>query len=305
MKKVLLTGATGFLGSNLINALVKNNKYQITILKRSFSDTFRIKNIMDQIKFYDIDKCELELPFKDSNGFDIIIHTSTTYGRKDASITEIVESNVVFPLQLMEIASSYNVETVFINTDTFFNNEESTNQYSYLSSYTCTKKQILDWGKIFAKESLLKFINIKLFQIYGYNDGKNKFTTFVFDSLSNSVDELKLTLGEQKRDFIYIDDVVSAYLQVVEQIGKGKNNFQEFELGCGSSISIKSFVENTAKIFGSKTELKFGALQYRENEIMDSIANLKNLKELGWFPKYSLNEGLNSIIDKIRYDKTI
>lgn len=302
MKRILLTGATGFLGSNLLNALVKSQKYEIAILKRSFSDTARIDHIIGKVKSYDIDCIDMKQPFEDCNGFDVVVHTATTYGHNDTLITTMVESNVLFPIELMELASSYNKSAIFINTDTFFNNEESSKLYSYLSDYTLTKSQFLNWGKLCARENLIKFINVKLFQMYGYNDGKNKFTSFVLESLSNSLNELKLTPGEQKRDFIYIEDVVSAYLLLIDQSDKLGSNFQEFELGNGGSVSIKVFVEEVARIFNSKTKLQFGALPYRENEIMDSTANLEDLCELGWSPKYSLKDGLSLVIKKIKED---
>jgi len=78
-KTILLTGPTGFLGSHLLQALL-NEGYKVIILKRSFSDTWRINHLLDNLKSYDINKTPLEKPFEE-NKIDIIIHTATNYGR--------------------------------------------------------------------------------------------------------------------------------------------------------------------------------------------------------------------------------
>jgi len=83
-KTILITGATGFLGSHITWTLF-NEGFNIIILKRSFSDIWRIREIIDKIRYYDIDKVELEIPFKE-NEIDCIIHTATNYGRKGEKI---------------------------------------------------------------------------------------------------------------------------------------------------------------------------------------------------------------------------
>ena len=111
-KTILITGATGFLGSHITWTLF-NEGFSIIILKRSFSDIWRIREIIDKIRYYDIDKVELEIPFKE-NEIDCIIHTATNYGKKREKISEIIETNVVFPLKLLEIATFFNTDTFLI-----------------------------------------------------------------------------------------------------------------------------------------------------------------------------------------------
>ena len=68
------------------------------------------------------------------------------------------------------------------------------------------------------------FINMRLEHFYGPGDADSKFTAHVMNSCLRNVPELKLTLGEQRRDFFYIEDVVSAYLIILEKI----EEFQDF-----------------------------------------------------------------------------
>jgi nucleoside-diphosphate-sugar epimerase len=128
--------------------------------------------------------------------------------------------------------------------------------------------------------------------MYGPGDDSSKFTTFIFESLKKNVPQIELTPGEQKRDFVYIDDVVEAYVVLLEK-QKEKTEFSEFEIGSGEAVSIRDFVETAKDVIGAKTKLLFGARKYREHEIMFSQADIKKLQEYcGWDPHVPLNKGI-------------
>lgn len=87
--KVLVTGATGFLGSHLVKVLLKQ-EHEVIILKRSFSNTWRINDVLSKLISFDLDLCDLELPFKQVKNINAIIHTATCYGRHYESINDIL-----------------------------------------------------------------------------------------------------------------------------------------------------------------------------------------------------------------------
>ena len=95
-KTLLITGATGFLGSHLTKKFVDEN-YKVVILKRICSDPWRIKDVLDKICCYNVDKTGIESPFQE-NKIDIIIHAAVNYGRD--GIVKTVETNINFPLKL-------------------------------------------------------------------------------------------------------------------------------------------------------------------------------------------------------------
>ena len=134
--------------------------------------------------------------------------------------------------------------------------------------------------------------------MYGPGDDPSKFTTWIVQSCLKNIDKIELTPGEQKRDFIYIDDVVDAYKLLLKKGGKSGAGFQEFDLGSGKAVSIREFVETVKRLTSADTELVFGAKAYRENEIMYSEANVTKLLNLGWKPKYDLSEGLKEMIEE-------
>lgn len=288
MKTILLTGATGFLGSHLLTKLLENN-YEVIVLKRSFSNIFRIKNYIKDIKYYDIDRVDIGFIFE-TNKIDTVLHSATNYGRKDRNPLDIIKANLTLPLNLLYEGLNRDLK-VFINTDTIINKR--------VNHYSLSKNQFVEWLKTYSQE--LKCVNISLEHFYGAQDDDSKFVTYIINQILNNADELNLTKGAQKRDFIYIDDVVDGFLTIIKNMDSLHENFNSFEIGSGQNISIKEFVELVKDLSGNnRTKLNFGAVPYRENEIMESGVDVSKLLELGWRPETGLREGLNKTIESER-----
>jgi nucleoside-diphosphate-sugar epimerase len=141
--------------------------------------------------------------------------------------------------------------------------------------------------------------------MFGSNDNESNLVSHVIKGCFNNIKELNLTAGEQQRDFIYIEDVVSAYLFLLDKLTEIHPNYAEYELGCGQSISLRQFVETIHKLTNSQTQLNFGVLPYRDCEIMHSQANIEPLKQLGWFPQWKLEDGLRETIKSFNLNKFI
>lgn len=287
MKTILITGINGFLGSNLAKWL--SGVYKIIGIVNSFANLNRLSGYT--IPIFLSDTKSLESVFRENN-IDVIIHTATVYGKKNEAITQIVNSNIMLPIKLMELANAYKLE-LFINTDSFFNRTGP--NYNYLNEYTLSKKHVLEWLRIMRFSGSL--INMKLFHVYGPNDAPNKFIPEMIEKLKNNYDIIELTPGNQIRDFIFIDDVCSAFEFVLRKKNDEKTKFLEIEIGLGIGLSIKEFLIKLKDIIGSNTRLKFGALEYRDNELMYAVADTTFIRGLGWEPKTDINNGLHKIVN--------
>jgi CDP-paratose synthetase len=285
-KTILLTGGTGYLGSYLAKALIAQG-HKLIILKRKNSSLFRISSIIPMAILYNTENLDYSIPFTAHGKIDAIIHTATCYGRHGEIPSEVFEANTGFPLRLMDAARAAGVG-MFINTDTILD--------KYLNLYSLSKSQFVEYGKLSCIHNKMFFINMRLEHFYGPGDADSKFTTHVMNSCLRNVPELKLTLGEQRRDFIYIDDVISAYLIILEKIKGFSNFFNEFDVGSGAAVSIRDFVEKVHQITDSQTHLAFGSMPYRTGEVMTSNANVEPLAELGWSCKTNLDKGLNLVM---------
>ena len=282
---VLLTGGTGYLGSKILKKLVDNG-YNILLLKRSFSNPGRIKEYIDRVTSYDIDIVPLDRIFCE-NSIDTIVHCATNYGRGENDPLQVIEANLILPLKLLELGKKYHI-TSFINTDTILDKR--------INYYSLSKKQFKDW--LFVYKHDYTCINVALEHFYGSGDDPTKFVTYIVHNLLKNVDKIDLTKGEQKRDFIYIDDVVSAFVKIISSTSNFHQDFYEFEVGTNHPLSIKKFVESAKKISGNKhTLLNFGALPYRENEVMNYHVNTSEISKLGWKCHSSVEEGLKKMIE--------
>jgi CDP-paratose synthetase len=287
LPNILLTGAAGFLGSHLLEALLAKG-YKVIILKRSTSNTWRIPHLLGQVSSYDIDKQPLELAFEQQN-IDVAIHTAGQYGRDGCSISKIIEANVVFGVNLMDACLRHNVKT-FINTDTML--------LPYLNNYSLSKKQFLEWLK--QHSDRIQVVNLRLDHMYGVKDDDNKFIAWILSQLKENTPEIKLTKGKQKRDFIYIGDVVSAFMIVLDK-RRDLPQFSELDVGTGRLVSVRKFVERMVFHYKKsnpelQTKLLFGAVPYRKDEAMSVDVNTTGLNKIGWQSKVKLDEGLNKII---------
>lgn len=279
----LITGGTGFLGSNIVRRLAAGGQ-DIIVLKRSNSKIDRIKGLSNNLKFYDMDGILLEQVFRE-NHINRIIHCATNYGRSLTNPLEILEANLMLPLKLLELGKKYKIDC-FINTDTILDKR--------INFYTLSKSQFKQWLEIYASDFVC--INIELEHFYGPFDDDSKFVTNVVHKLLSDVREIDLTAGKQKRSFIYIDDVVDAFVKIIDFSRSLVKDFHNFQVGAEEAIEIREFVETAKKVTGNtKTILNFGQLPYRENEVMEIHLDLSKLKELGWQPKVFLKEGLQKM----------
>jgi len=283
---ILITGGTGFIGSYIVKNL-SNQGHELVLLKRSFSSTSRIKDVISKIRTYDIDQYSLEEIFS-HHKFDQIIHLATAYGR-DNDYHKVFDTNLNFPMQLLILGLNQGLKR-FISTDTF---SSKMDVLDYLKTYHLSKRQFHQWGEQIAEAEDLEFVNVYLQHPYGPMDGKKKFTSFIMESLLGDDSHIDLTEGKQTRDFVYVEDVADAYLTLVnaESIPEG-----DIDLGAGTNHSIRSFVELAKEVSDNDTiDLRFGALPTRGNEIMNPSSDLSVLKLLGWTPKTDLREGLGKL----------
>ena len=170
-------------------------------------------------------------------------------------------------------------------------------QYQHLREYTTAKAHFKEWGDLYDSIDKIKFINARLFHLYGPKDKSEKFVSYILTWLKNNKSPIELTSGIQKRDFIYMDDAVQAFILIINNLNKIKH--RQIDIGTGQSLSVRSFIELAHNLTGSSSVLNFGALPTREGEIMDIVANTNVISKLGWQQQFSLNSGLKSLINQM------
>ena len=283
-QSLFITGADGFLGHHLVQQLNKN--YNIIGLVRSPQNLKRLNP--GQITLCATNE-PLEEVFERYRPIGVI-HTATKYGRIEESVPNLLDVNVDLPVRLLELSQKYNSK-VFINIGSFITQGKG---YNYLQDYALSKKQCSQWLQLIAnKNDTCKVIDFTLYHPYGPGDSESKFVSNMIKALKEKTSFIDLTPGEQKRDFIYVEDVVSAIELALTRSEDLQEPYTRTDLGTGSSYTLRHFLETLKAVSGNaETEFRFGKLPYRENEIMEVKANPDILASWGWKPNHNLNQGL-------------
>lgn len=301
--KVLVTGAAGFIGSYVVEALVKE-KYSVIALDNL--STGKASNLVADIPFYEIDITNIELEdiFRREKP-DYVIHLAAQSSVQN-SIREPMEdcqSNLVGTLNVLRFAKQYEVKKcIYASTAAVYGNPTTLpvledSKLTTLSFYALSKlsaeKYVQLYENLFGlKSSILRFSNV-----FGPKQNGGVITSIINRLLDG--EEPIIYGGNQTRDFIYVKDVALACIQSLTS-----DNTGIFNISSCSEISIQQVYAELTEISGVKINPIYGLVQ--EGEIERSIlSNKKAIATLNWFPKYTFVEGLEETIQHYSHLKQI
>ncbi|WP_158265158.1 NAD-dependent epimerase/dehydratase family protein [Blastopirellula marina] len=283
---ILIAGATGYLGSRLLRSLVESGQYDCAVLKRCTSSLDRIDDLLPAIRTFDIDRDGLAAPF-DAGPVEIIVNCATNYGRGPTGREATIAANLTFPLGLLDAANRHGA-AMFVQADTSLPPD--------VSDYALAKHQFGQWLDRSAGPALR--VRLRLEHFFGPGDDASKFVAYVINTMVTSAPKLPLTPGDQLRDFVYVDDVVDAFRTVIESRRDFEPGAHQFPVGSGVGTRIRDLVTTVKQLTDNQTtDIDFGAVAYRDNEVMRSVADLTNISHLAWRPQTSLEDGLRQTID--------
>jgi len=212
--KILLTGATGFIGTNFVLRL--HQKYEIIALVRPTSNTNKIEKYCEIYRYDDDFKC-LENLFNEKK-FDGVVHIAAlapTAANPNNNIDDLINSNITFGTRLLE-ASKEKIK-FFINTSSSFNYCNCTT-YRPASLYAASKKAFEDIMTYYALDNdEIVYTNLLFFNAYGPNDKANSTRLFsLLDKVAKSGEVLQMTDGTQIVDYSHVFDVVAGFDILIE-----------------------------------------------------------------------------------------
>lgn len=303
VKTVLLTGATGFLGSHLLEALL-GQRYSVVALKRSCSDTWRINHLLPEVAVYDTDLDPLSRPFEE-NRIDCVIHLATHYKKNHifSEVGQMLDSNITLGVKLLELAAKKQVKA-FLNASTFFVyapsntflTEDSPKEPFNL--YAASKLAFESFLDHYGKQRGMNCITHRIFSPFGPMDQKNKLIpTIIRGALTNS--PISLSEGSQKLDFIFSGDICDSFLAAIRYSETTATAHHVFNIGTGNAFSIREIVSIVEEICETKIAVSWG----EEKEVVRPliIADITRAKkELLWTPGHTLHSGLTKTVDYYR-----
>ena len=296
---ILVTGGTGFIGSHLIPRLIAEN-HKVILLKRSASQTWRIKKLLKKLVIFDLDILKSYRELFNKKKIDLIIHLSGKYLKYDPTISEVEEMNKVninHPAKLLQEATKSGVKS-FINTGTFFEYKKTKgkinehNQRQPFNYYTATKMAFEEILKFYAAANLIKAVTLKLFSPYGEKDNEKIIPKIVKTLIHKG--NLDLTKGEQRLSFTYVEDTVDSYVKAIEFIDSPNYwGYEIFNIGNPKTYSLKQIVKILQKFSANRQSVNLGMIPYSQGEIMVARCDSsKAEKKLGWKPKTDIYAGL-------------
>ncbi|MFZ2889616.1 NAD-dependent epimerase/dehydratase family protein [Sulfuricurvum sp.] len=294
--QVLITGATGFIGQNLVKSLL-NKGYSITTIVRHNSDISSIDSRAEVFR-YSGEITELIALFQNKQ-FDGVIHLASLFlaSHRTEDISSLVFSNIQFGTELLEVCKLSETKW-FINTGTFWQHYHTDN-YNPVNLYAATKQAFEDIAKYYTETSNMVFTTIKLNDTFGPHDPRNKVFNLWY-RLSQTDDTLEMSPGEQIIDICYIDDVIGAYETMIDNLMNTSERVKNktFSVRSKERMSLINLSKIFEKAIGKPLNIQWGKRDYREREVMTPWENGENVP--GWEAKYTLDEAIKKTIGAMK-----
>lgn len=297
MSKIVITGATGFIGSAVLKQLTQDGNEAIVLL-RNESKTNRIKDLSGYHTVYYRDLSQNDLiDTLASHNPDSFIHFAWKgVGGNDRNEKFQITENLPLTLRSVELAHAVGCQHwIGIGSQAEYGNPNCkvaetapttpTTLYGKAKLASC-------WASLGLAESLkMKSSWIRVFSTYGIGDEPAWFIPYIISELKKG-NAPKLTKCEQLWDYLYVEDAARAILSVLYKQTEGI-----FNIGSGRAISLKSVVELIRTNVNPKVEVAYGAVPYRNDQVMHLEADTSKIQQLtGWMPKVSIEQGIENLI---------
>jgi len=292
--RILTTGATGFVGRNLLPQLIQKGHTIIEITR----SPGKSKSLYGEKTTRQPIGVSQDILRKNIEEFDpeIVIHLASLLTSKDdfETLQELLDVNIILLSRLLDALKNTNLE-FFLNTGTFVEYYRGNNVFDPAYLYSATKTAARSFLDYYARVYHFKQVTVVPYTIYGGDDSQKKIIDIIYDSI-NSKTPVDLSPGEQVLDFIHIRDVADFYMRVIEhhQNIPGKSNFQ---LGTGIGTNLKQLAMLIEKVTGSKTNINWGGKAYRPSDVMYAVADIPDIDF--WAPSIKLEEGIAMYLKSI------
>lgn len=300
--KILVTGATGFVGSNLVRRLISNG-HDIHILTRNLSNKWRLIDCFSDLHNHTVDLLKQEELKGLMNKIepDAIFHLATSgmYGGVSRPDAEVIETNLLGTVNLINACNDIDYKC-FVNTGSsseYGPKKEpmkETDICEPINFYGISKCAATLYGQSIAQTNDKPIIGLRLFSPFGPFDDKSRLITY---AITNALQNKPLLLGNPTavRDYIYIEDVLDVYLQSIE-IASGLKG-EVFNVGSGSQTTVTYIVNKIIEITDSKSEIKGNSFSRRAHDTEKWEANIEKIsRSFNWRPKYHIDDGIRQTI---------
>lgn len=300
MERIYLIGGSGFIGKNLVEHLAQD--YKLTVVDKFIDEDF-FSNL-PQVKTLKMDLVEDKIPAEYPTPDFIINLASIVTAERDFSLFDgLISSNLKVLLNLYERFKGDEALKMFIQ---FGSSEEYGNEGSPFvetmrecpnSPYALVKQLTVNTALMLHANYGFPAMVVRPGNLFGKYQNKSKFVPYVISQLKEN-QPLNVTPCEQKRDFIYASDFAWCIGQLIQNYQKAVG--QIVNVASGESISLKNIIEICRNHISSSSEVNYGTLPYRENEVMDlKCSEVKLSAIIGQEIKFNINNRLKEYISTL------
>lgn len=297
MEKVLITGANGFVGANLARRLLENH-YEVHILTRKTSDLWRLNDLLPQMHRHIVDLLDKEKlnEIVANINPDHIVHLAIFGGLpKQVDVMRTVDVNFIGTINLVEASEQIHYKT--------FINGGSSSEYGMktlpmremdicepINIYGVTKAAATLYCQSIAKQYNKNIGTIRLFSPFGdYEEKGRLFPELILNAIENKPILLANPLAV--RDFIYIEDVIALFLEIISQ--KKNIRGEIFNCGLGVQHSVGEVTEKILQMTHSSSNVTFGAVAGRLSDSNTWVADMsKTTSYFDWKCEVNFDKSL-------------
>lgn len=305
MTNILVTGAAGFIGSNLTDKLLSkdykvvgidnfNDYYDPKVKENNLQAASKNKNLKlyreDVLNFEKIKKIfEKEDPQK-------IVHLAARAGvRPSIKNPELyTEVNVLGTVNLLKLSVDFKIQQfIFGSSSSVYGNSkrlpfsEDDPCDKIISPYGSSKRAAGFWVESFFRTYGLKTTILRFFTVYGPRGRPDMAPALFTKAILNNQPINQFGDGESSRDYTYIDDIVDGIFKAINS----EFDFEIINLGNNHQVKLTDFIKTLEKVTGKKAKIKY--LPKQPGDVEKTWANIVKAKKLlGWEPRIDINEGL-------------
>ena len=295
MRRVFITGITGYIGSHLARDLLP--EYEVYGLVRDPLNKTYIEDIASQIHFlyYDDTYDSMDTALNVSQP-DLVYHLAAYYtGEHGAEhIPKLIEANVTLGAYLLEAMAAHSVPALVYAT-TYMTHYQGAD-YCPVNLYAATKQAFSDLLAYYTDSGLLRAAALVISDTYGPGDHRPKVLNLV-KKAAETGERMKLSAGNIPYDAVYIDDVTAAFRSAGEQVMRGEFRNEIFQTVPEAPLSLRETVEKMLQVNHLTLNAGWGERPAPEREITELIRLYPTPP--GWRPQVPLEDGLKNLYQKV------
>ena len=304
--KVILTGASGFVGSYVLGELLKQN-IGVALVLRESSDVSRIASMLDQCQVFKSDLSCIDSIREELSNFkpDCLMHLAwagvTNNHRNDLSQIQV---NISQAQQLFELAKDVGVKTIIgVGSQAEYGPTNQvlseTDETMPTTLYGVAKLSVCHMLRCLCLQNDIRFVWHRIFSTYGPKDHASWFIPMLVLKLMCG-ESPDITPGTQRWDYVYVEDVAKAIVATLT--ADHANGI--FNIGSGEAYTIKTIAETLLDMVNPELSLGIGRVPFRPDQVMFLQADITKLKEVvGWEPQVSLQQGLTKTVEWYKTDE--